>query len=260
MVLDLLGMMQQENYLCVHCCSSNSSDSYAFETIESVYGHWLSNHTELPIAKPFLFYVVAMAGCYYCNYSGYYDLLKKHHGKHHANAPFVVVRRRNRQECAMCYFSEGDIMTHFQQMHDDLQTGINNPLCYSEDMLANILAIDIHKKHRCCYCGDIFETEHEIKIHSSEKHPTQIESFLRGNDLRPNDVSYIICGFCNARIEPAEYLTHVKVEVENVREHSEIFANFLKTKVVFGNGLVAFKQNLILSPYDDSNQVQALIQ
>lgn len=249
-------MMPQE-----HCHSSNSYNCYAFETIENVYGHWLSNHTEFPTAKPFLFNVVVMVGCYYCNYSGYYDLLKKHHANNHANAPFVVVRQKNRQECAMCYYSGANIVNHFQQIHEnDLQAGIYNPVCYSQEMLANILAIDIHKKHRCCYCGDIFETEHEIKMHSFEKHPTQNESFVYGNDLQPNDISHIICGLCDTRIEPADYLAHVRVEIGILREHRQIFANFLKTKMVFGNGLVAFKQNLIQSPYDDSSRVQALIQ
>lgn len=248
-------------YFCVHCHSSNNLNCYIFETIENVYGHWLSNHTELPVALPFQFYAVEMIACYYCNFMCYYNQLGKHHQNHHSNVPFVRVRTENRQECAQCLYSGDDIVCHYQQMHASNDcANIFNPICFTKELLSEIFTIDIHKKRRCNYCNDTFETDHEIKMHSFLKHPDLDVSIVQWNDVQPNEISYLICGLCNREIQPAHFLNHIETESERLGASSERFISYMKTKVIFGNGFVAHKQNLICSPYDDSEQIQGIIQ
>lgn len=63
----------------------------------------------------------------------------------------------------------------------------------------------------------------------------------------------LICGCCQHRIEPVSHVGHLKSVVQkrwlntntwdNWYQRFEIY--YLKTRVIFGNGLVVHKQNLI---------------
>lgn len=253
-------------YFCVHCYSANNLDFFSSESIENVYGHWLSNHTELPVALPFQFYAVDLVGCSYCRFSGYYGKVNVHHQERHPDEPFVCVRAENRQQCAMCHYSGADILSHFEQSHgQNYQTSIFNPNCFTQELLANLFMIDIHKKRRCNYCGDSFETDHEVKMHSFVAHANLNASFVESNDEQPNEISYLICALCDGKFAPAGFLNHIdgesKIWAQRFSGQSvELYRSYMKTKVVFANGLVAFKQNLVFSPYDDSKQIQEMIQ
>lgn len=256
-------------YFCVHCRDESMRFlCYSFGTLENVYGHWLSNHTELPVAKPFLFYAVDLVGCHYCAYTGLCGRLCHHHDNKHPNESLAITRPSNRQQCALCFHTGPDLGVHFMQTHElVLEANIFNPVCLTPDTLAELLTIDIHRKRLCEHCGATFETDHEANEHHYDMHTDERKSVIQTNDVQPNQISHLICGLCNATVRPEHYFGHIEMDqsifqISNASfqgdpwesYYQKLYMDYLRTKVVFGNRLVVFKQNLIFSEYDDSQQ------
>lgn len=268
-----------KKYLCVHCRDESTQFlCYSFETLDDVYGHWLSNHTELPVAKQFLFYYAEFVGCHYCGFSGFYGRLRKHHANNHPNNAMIVTRQIEREQCAFCHHTGHNMPLHFVQTHRlVLEAGVFNPVCFTRNTLAELLAIDIHRKRLCGHCGATFETNHEANEHHYNIHSDKQKSVIEVNDVRPNQISYLICGLCGNPTRPEDYYAHVEMDQAifsfqptqfsvdprepnpAVSYYNKLYKDYLKTKVVFGNRLVVFKQNLIDSEYDDSQQFADLI-
>lgn len=170
-------MRQQPSpkYFCVHCDPSPFNYWFAHDSVEKVHAHWLSNHTELPVAKPFQFYAVELVECVYCKFSGIFNYVKGHHKNNHGDQPFVVQRQHNTQKqlCAMCLYTGPDLANHFQQMHTAFASSdavVFNSIRFAPEFLAEMLAIDVHQRFQCGHCGAAFETDHEAKWHCGEQH------------------------------------------------------------------------------------------
>lgn len=269
-------------YFCVYCSNEYLSPFYSFETVETVYGHWLSNHTEVPNALPFQFFAVDLVGCLYCPFNGLSGRLRIHHGKKHAGQPFAMARASNRQQCALCPFGSSNLVEHFQEKHEfDLKVNLCNPVCYAPETLAELLSIDIRQKRQCGHCAAVFETDHEAEIHHYTMHPDRSDLVIKWNGMEnPNPISHMICTMCNQKPESNDLCEHMEqdftwFELSNYgnylydgdssggsNEASKVYFKlldiFLRTKVVFNNGLVVFKQNLLFSQFDDIQQFQAI--
>lgn len=151
------------------CSESNSG------TIEDVYGHWLSGHTDLNDAKPFLFYVTGLVTCFHCKEVSNYHQMIEHHQEAHPEVTFAIVGHMNRMKCALCQFSGDDMVAHFVDEHEGLfQSNLFNPSRLPESLLNRILDIDIHKRRQCGHCDRIFETQHEAEAHHSSLHTDDI--------------------------------------------------------------------------------------
>lgn len=266
-------------YFCVHCCDvSNQWNLYfAFETVQDVHSHWLSNHTQLAVSKPFLFYALEIMGCHYCTYSGLFGRLCNHHANNHPTEPLVITRRSNREQCALCHYIGPDVVNHFMQTHElVLKTNIFNPVCFTRNTLAELLSIDIHKRRQCGHCGLIFETDSEAQQHHGYMHQDKETQLIEQSDEKPNQISYLICGLCKRPINPEDFYAHVEMDqsifqftadripqdpTQNyaTNYYCNLYQDYLKTKVVFRNGLILFKQNLILSEYDDVQYFSRLV-
>lgn len=166
-------------FYCVHCTDANQLNESCYGSIEDVYGHWLSGHTESTDFKPFWFYVTQPIACFHCpnTCASYHDMIEHHHANH-ADNPFVFVRQSNRNECALCTYVGTEMMEHFASEHDGLlQSKLFNPARLPESLLGDLFAIDIHKKRQCGWCDGMFETQHEIEAHHVVAHsPKMLKS------------------------------------------------------------------------------------
>lgn len=166
-------------FFCMHCMDANECNESNSGTLEDVYGHWLSGHTDLNDVKPFLFYVTRFVTCFHCNEVSNYHKMIEHHQKAHPEKKFVVVSQ-NRQECALCQFTGDDMTAHFDDEHKGpIQPYLTNPKFFNsarwpERLLNRILAIDIHKKRQCGHCGEIFETQYEADAHHLGVHTEEV--------------------------------------------------------------------------------------
>lgn len=164
-------------FYCVHCTDANELTESCYGSIEDVFGHWLSGHTDLKDTKPFWFYVTQPIACYHCvDYCGSYHDMIKHFAAKHADNGYAIVRKCNRNECALCMYTGTDLLEHFAE-HDGLlvqDSNIFNPARLPESLIGDLFAIDIHKKRQCGCCDGIFETQHEIEAHLKSAHPDQV--------------------------------------------------------------------------------------
>lgn len=248
-------------YFCVYCDPSPYTYWHSYDAVEKVHAHWLSNHTEWPVAKPFRFYAMELLGCAHCGHVGLFNYLKTHHEKNHKNMPFVVSRRQqNREQCALCLYRGPDLINHFQQIHTELllslQSTVFNPICFTSEFLAEMLQNNTHRRFQCGHCGDVFETEHETKWHSFEKHGHLNDEQVVQEAGVPNRILYMVCSICGGAFPSADLYNHILTESQALTHgFKQVYANYLKVKVVFANGLTVFKQNLACTSYDDSKQL-----
>lgn len=268
-------------YFCVHCCDvSNQWNLYhAFDSVEGVYDHWFANHTNLSISKPFLFYALELVGCHYCTYFGLYNRLRTHHANNHPTESLVITRQSNREQCALCFYTGSDLINHLSHTHElVMKTDIFNPICFTRNTLAELLAIDVHRKRQCGYCGLTFDTDSEAQQHHGFMHWDREMAIIEWSDEKPNQISYLICGTCHWPITPNDYFAHIEMDqrifqttVHSAYDaaaqekcsaqdiHYKLYQDYLKTKVVFRNGLILFKQNLIFSEFDDIQQFNVVV-
>lgn len=158
-------------FYCVHCTDANELNDSNSGTIEEVYGHWLSGHTDLNGVKPFWFYVTQHVACFYCDAVLNYHEMVKHHKVAHADDTFAVVQQTNHQKCALCRYIGDEMVEHFAVEHDGLlKSQLFNPARMPERLLADLFAVDIHKKRQCGQCDAIFETQHEVQDHLENIH------------------------------------------------------------------------------------------
>lgn len=274
-------------FCCVHCQDeSNSCES--FESIIDLYAHWIEMHG----TKPFQFYVNSMVACFHCETDGLYHNIITHMKENHPDEPRIIVNPKNRNYCSVCHYKGDDLKQHFEHMHDIiLQTNVFNAVCLPDETLMDLLAFDVHKKYQCGYCDEVFESKSLIEEHQSILHGTKKVLFKEFSDDKS---AYLICGYCKCQLRRSEYLSHVDLnhiykfnctkcdfetsklielidhdkEVHHLNSlnfHCSEFSDLLKkhyfeTRIVFGNGLVVNKYNLLGTKYDDSSRFVQFIE
>ncbi|XP_055301600.1 uncharacterized protein LOC129568082 isoform X1 [Sitodiplosis mosellana] len=281
-------------FFCVHCLDERNPIKSFSGTVEDVTYHWSKEHSTE--SKPFQFYAVALLDCFYCKKVGSYHDLIKHHKEKHADTQFIIVEQVDQTKCGMCHFKDGDLSEHFKAKHDVNSTPkIFNPICYSEERIAEFLTINVAKKHQCDACNQIFETQDEIGAHFQNFHNSravQSKKFV-DNRITPD---HLICGHCHKKVDSNRYLNHLSEhtvnfrctmvsvckyesvhlsqmafhekivhDIDSLNYHCSIFPGWMKkklfnTNMVFSNGLVLKTYNLLGTTFDDSKLLDKFIQ
>lgn len=204
--------------------------------------------------------------------------------EHHPDEPKIIVNPKYRNYCSVCHFKGDNLKQHFDDMHDIiLQTGVFNAVCLPDATLMDLLAFDVHKKQVCGYCDDVFESKTLIEQHQSIAHATKKPLFTEFFD---DENAYLICSYCKCQLRRSEYVSHIDLShtykfnctkcifetsdlialidhdkdvhhLNSLNFHCSEFSDLLKkhyfeTRIVFGNGLVVNKYNVLGTKYDDS--------
>lgn len=256
--------------------------------ITDIYEHWVSEHSFPPKPQPFRFEVLTLLSCYYCDHIVPYHRMVEHHQASHYNESFIAITASQPNKCAMCQST--NLVGHFELNHEIfLRTKNANPVFMKDELVMKLNKIDIYKKPQCGYCEAIFESEHELNAHHSVAHPSR-DILIK--HLCDNRVSHVICGFCSDSVAPKVLLEHFKSHSYGFRcslcdfqsndlvvvtmhertrhqitsfefrclEFSDLLQkSYFDTKVVFGNGLVLTKYNLLKTHRDDSAQFEPFI-
>lgn len=285
-------LLEWIRFYCVHCLNDEKPTIWAGVTFDDVSDHWLLAHEFNHI--PFQFYAVSLLSCYHCKEIGTYDDLVEHHEKNHPNTAFIITDQMNTKKCGMCKFQDGNLVDHFKLKHDPNSTQkLSNPICYSEEQIAELLKINVIKKLQCGKCYAVFKTKDQIGKHFKYLHNGEnVESIEFMDNSCPTPV-HLICGHCNEKVATNRYLEHLSKHIFNFRcircpeqssdltqmiIHAKIvhgidsFSNhysefstwmkekYLATNIVYGNGLVFKAYNLLHTKYDDSHSLDAFIQ
>lgn len=281
-------------FCCMHC-QDEIKVPKLYSSAKDVYAHWNDEHTKKDDPLSFRFYVEKLTACFYCNIIGTYQGLRKHFQEIHPNTPFAIVNITDRTKCGICDRFDGRIDEHFQKKHNILvQLNIFNPFRLTDACFNELLAINIHMKYKCVYpeCNKVFDSKnalqkHKIDIHNDGSHHSYCQTF---RDLSIQ--TFVDC--CKIFLSSTEYLKHLndhrmqydcgvcefssdEISIISHHEHTVhgivnafkqryldylnvAHTNYWRTKILFGNGLVLHKYNLLSSKqYNDRKEYDAMI-
>lgn len=233
---------------CFYC------DYITFSSIHHVYNHWHMAHLN---EKPFRFSIAGLAVCGHCHFEGTYQMLKIHFNEQHPAMDCTFVDLINRKMCAICDYIGDDMIEHFRSQHN-LSILDNNPIRLSSATFQEALNVNF------------FAIE---------------QMLIKGNGI----IVHMICGCCQENIKPNEYFEHFlkknrpfvclscKFETTNlyaianhevIRHNTNvdvvpwitrwIFSWFWLSKIVFNNGFVVSKFNLLNTIFDDSDTFEVI--
>lgn len=257
-------------YTCVHCQDTMNSNR-TYSTIEKLHSHYASAHlvaNHSVKVLPFQFYVSEIVKCYYCSKIGNYAEIRDHHKNAHSlKDPLGMVLLSDTKACALCNSDDNDLVNHFKSVHKIINKAtVYNPICMSDQMVEQLLTINVdnrlHMKvsrlansndqtiHIICWkCDKLLVAEdfmHHMKSHSYS--------------LKCTD-----CNFISADIkEHVKHAATVHNTIKTVDDICRTFSDILKrkyfeTKILFGNGLVLVKHNLLGTRMNDSREFGCLI-
>lgn len=274
-------------FSCAYC-PLNSSASYQ-ATIDECYTHWRRTHFTPSEAKPFQFHVAELAKCNYCNTIATFHDLKTHIADGHDGKPFVALKAFEfRKICALCNYcstnaenEESDLIKHYRKEHAvAMQSNVANPMPMDDSILSRLLQVSTHKKGKCQYCGDAFQTVLDLRVHCAKEHPEMASMFkLIGNCCRSpiNSKSFLVhlahhkhtLGCDKCQFQTTDTYAFVSHQVDCHQRGSttvpEKYRNFLefwywRSELHFNNGLAINKLNACGTRFDDSPKFERLIE
>lgn len=278
-------------YSCYWCYENNVK--FISGTVSDIHQHWSSEHPN-PVAQPFQFYVEILSKCIHCDIVSTFNGLQEHTVKVHRKKLSSYANAIDSNQCEMCNFTgnTNKLRAHYKTAHQWIQdVYIINPNRLKPELIDKILAIDVHKKYQCDYCDTKFETKKSCEDHHKQKHLRKKPLI---NEIFDNSCcdTHIPC--CNKLLKPCEYFQHLSHHSFNfscpdcnlsfnqlcdAARHDSIVHRtespftsrtallrrtlwklFHRTKMIFGNGAVLYKCNLLDTTYDDAEIMTGFIE
>ncbi|XP_031633907.1 zinc finger protein 11-like [Contarinia nasturtii] len=236
-----------DQYLMYFCGICGDSDRSMYGSVDAVYTHWMKCHENK--SEPFRFEIDQLVKCRYCNVISTFDAMKKHQDNQHPKKPLVIKHLLDADKCGLCSSNyDRALIQHFENHHQLIFTAnLFNPVVLTENILKELVKVKGHKKHKCIHCAEIFETKGEFHKHHDRKHQLlkkQSEKFY------DNESVHMICGVCENKTKANHLMNHLKIH--NIASKCLLKKFYWETKVVFGNGLILNKHNLLGTEWDDS--------
>lgn len=279
------SMSQGILFYCFHCYDEDGQFS-CFGSGQEVFAHWYSKHSN---SKPFRFVPAKMAKCDYCDVVGIYQGLKIHQREMHPEQKFAMTSAFDADQCAICQYVGPDLGEHFAHAHEFIdKLNVFNPIPLNDEMLKELQQIQGQKKRRCGHCDQVFEIKDEYQQHHLEQHASMkpaSEKFYDATSIQ------LIAGCCQSKLNSNNLIDHVKEHEfqsncsvcsfhsfdlyefaqHKFNEHGigndpqslcvqMLQTMFWNTQVVFGNGLMLSKHNLVRTVYDDSKAFDAFVE
>lgn len=283
---EALGADTNLSEMLFYCLNCHEEDKQfvGYSSVQQVFSHWNSKHT-----KPFRFVPVAMVKCSYCDIVGTYIGLKKHHIEMHSDQIFVVSSPTDPDQCGLCNYTGHDLKKHFSKKHTIADKfNVFNPIPMNGEQLNEFKQFQGPKKRQCGHCDEMFEIKDEYLDHHEQDHP----SLEPSSDKVYDDKNvHLIAGCCQTKLRPCDLFDHLNEHefpsicsmcsfqtsdlyefiVHKVLDHGSdndprewcrqmLQIYFWNSQIVFGNGLVLSKLNLIGSEYDDSNALEEFVE
>lgn len=178
------------DYMCYYCNAAGETivKDFVFDTVDEVYAHWKSNHSNditdadtdaanVKARGPFRFYPVDLLHCSMdnCRYYSTFKGLQRHHERKHEGAAFVPIKNGR---CALCLYSGDGLREHScSSLENGMQMKFYNPVLLTDQDLAELQSIECQqwkqdrpKQIECQHCGSIFATRQEMTQHHYQKH------------------------------------------------------------------------------------------
>ncbi|XP_031636739.1 uncharacterized protein LOC116349459 [Contarinia nasturtii] len=238
----------RKEWMCFHCNEAKVQNikDFVFSTLDELNDHWRFQHSALP----FKYLLIDLMQCHIgkCRYFSNFQGLRKHHHKQHQKDIFVAAQNGR---CVLCFYAGKDLDKHHcEQLDLIIELRLSNPVMYTEETVAELQTLNGNRRFDCKHCNIIFDTQQEVMYHHRKNHGHQVIN-IGINGTRP--IAGLICGCCKMDISPQTHVSHLKAVAQERWSkgktwnawYRQFIMDFLKTKVLFDNGLVVYKQNLV---------------
>lgn len=270
--------LRYDRYIVFYCSHCMGVDKCTYTDLHAVHQHWIAKHKKLSIE--FRFEIAELMACFTCKTISTFQGLKNHE-----HSEFAVYDLLNRYKCGICKFIGNELVNHFQMEHE-LLANVSNPFQIKGDVLEELLKVRFEKQLQCHHCNKVCATEIDMKKHHSDKHSGK--DFLY-EDFNGMPAPRLISGCCKMELAMNGLFEHFenhsridctkcasmslnlfKLAKHDVNEHSVekdpllhlqclIRMFYYQTNVIFGNGLIIAKYNLIGTKFDDCRQLDDFI-
>lgn len=235
-------------FSCVTCQDSNVLTEY-HGTIENIFKHWIKEHIN---QDPCQFYLVEPVSYLYVDSTA----------EEHLNGSIII-------------YSRSDSRINYIRMNyqEQIRSDIINPFPLTEEKLDALLGINFPNRNGDCTNG--IKKEPGDEVDSKQLITSRLHTALNG--------AILVCSYCNTKFSRKMYQMHIKEHLTNlfcsecgveVGCLADIFAHdekvhginqiefhctelmdqlshaFLRTKIIFNNGLVLHNHNLIGTKLD----------
>lgn len=280
-------------YYCMYCrdgWKTGESNRRTYKSIYKAHAHWHRTHANSNESKPFRFYAIEFVLCVHCKFIGSFDAVRQHTKAKHPNELLTISSVVDPNACALCQYVGDNLGQHIKSEHElVLRTDTVNPTRFNDETLKRLLNAYVYWKFKCLYCEQIYESEESVKAHSEIEHLHVPMAYTKCTD---DDIK-LVAGCCGATLELHEFLDHVadpnhvvgavcsrcnfqtndtfefvnhQVQTHKMTKDASylyrrvMLTKFWATKVIFGNGLVVTKHNLLNTEWDDSTPFISLIE
>lgn len=254
-------------FVCFYChndAKSKNKKNVEFNSFNDLQAHWSVNHG----SQKFQFIAIGAAACFHCDKVQHVDSfqsLLKHHQNHHESERFTVVDQQNRSKCGLCqrYIAYPTaMMEHFKRDHQPhFYNGVFNPICFTQNEVDWLLKLGLNNNldksgqlehFQCGICQKLKDTKTETLERHLETH-----------------IFDIVCKSCKFATEDIDELISHELEAHSSKDlrsvHKIDFMERLKriyfrTKLLFSNGLVVFKHNVLKTSFDDLSEFVPFIE
>lgn len=170
--------------------------------------------------------------------------------------PFTIRDLIDESKCGLCPNREQkELVKHSESVHQLMhKTDLFSPITLAKDILKKLLNIRGHKKWKCGHCGEVFESKNDFKDHYDRIHDS-LEYFEE--KFYDNTSVHLLSGCCEMKLDPSELIDHLKQH--HITSKCLLKQFYWRTKVVFGNGLVLNKHNLLGTDIDDSQEFDEFV-
>lgn len=234
----------------------------SFENIVNLHVHWKTEHGPLK----FQFIAIGVAACFHCDKVDTFQKLQKHHRLQHETEEFIVVDQQMRSNCGLCQKSiesPSKMAKHFERVHQPYSfNGVFNPICLTQNVVDSLRKLGPDGKFdkssklehfQCGWCRSIKYAE-----------VSTLEQHLKGDAF-----SFTCSKNCEIDTKEIEKLIrHVRIAHPSADLSLRLKNEFkdrlkriyFRSKLLFSNGLVLFKQNVSRTSFDDFSEFTTFIE
>lgn len=267
-------------FYCTYCQDANFQTD-AYNSVQEVHNHWHTKHTNLP----FQFYAGYSSICHVCKEHIQLSEIKNHFKVFHPMQPIAVANRLDNNKCAICEYIGDNLTDHFLAHHQIvINANLFNPMQLTKEDIRHLSGIEVHKKYKCKGCK-------QGKIETQSQSIDHLRcSYANGalDEFYDKHLPYFECGLCGCKVEQTQLFSHFSKDhdfecwncdlVEGnldalIVHHNEVHNGmsmektqielgkaYFQTKIIFCNGLILNKANIMSVGDNEYDIIKAFFQ
>lgn len=230
---------RNDRNIIFHCRNCHDSIANVFSDIDDIYDHWNAKHKP----EKFEFEIGHLIVCHYCVFISTFWEMKNHQKTAHQQSPLAIESCLNPEKCGMCNKKVDDIAEHCEKEHEMLEyTKIGDPVHMNEDLLVELSTFQCgfnaiqHLISGCCY----------------DQIPATMNGLLYHILCHLEPINCTRCSFSSS--DGFKFAKHYCAQTTSdimTRFRRNLHDIFFDTRIVFKNGLIVSRANLIDTGYDN---------